>query len=466
MGYKIQYNIMDDVLIAIKNIKDINYIKFYDLTANDSNGLIVVPTLIINYGNNSTMNMSVKDIHFHDFVQKVIDVYQEEKKDYTEVHEVDVEVENNGKKEIVTKKMIPSDINPETGEIEYTELPPFFTKKIVVMNKRTKAILDKTDILNKNEISSFYENKDGFTGSYKYEIDEVKSIMSIVKYMISEFMKFANLNVEINSDVNGYQTEYTMETKINGEFVYLTLLYDKLNENDYKVAAYFDDEPLDIEISFDDDSVYVKGKYKSIAISYEFSVNKKNGYYLKEIFRDGNLVNFDPGNLPVTDINDRNLIDLEKKDNSKWYLLPWGGYLGFNGKEERVDDTTTIDTNHVTYYEKSTDNFYKREFYTKKVERDATDTKKASSIVLDELRKITSGYNQKPYYVIETLFRNARGDGIYQEKYNGKYFYHIVEADDLSKVDKDNLISVKKEDINDISDLVNESVLNKIGGRK
>ena len=129
-------------------------------------------------------------------------------------------------------------------------------------------------------------------------------------------------------------------------------------------------------------------------------------------------------------------------------------------------ESSIINTKHVTYYEELENSFFLREFFTKEVKGLSEEVKKRKNMVIDELRKVSMGYIAKPYFIIETAFKDARGDGIYQEKYNGKYFYHITNADKLSMITRDNLVSVRKQDINDKSDLVDEEKLKKIGGLK
>ena len=77
------------------------------------------------------------------------------------------------------------------------------------------------------------------------------------------------------------------------------------------------------------------------------------------------------------------------------------------------------------YLDINNDNFNKREHYYKKLEREKTDSQKAIKLTLDELRKNTFGYLSDGAFIIETSFRNALGDGEYQKKYNGKFFYNF-----------------------------------------
>ena len=429
------YNVMDPQLIEINSIKDISYIKFYDLVKNDGNKRITVPTLMINYDGNKLINLSILDKYFNIYVNKVIEVYKRENKE----------------------------------RVDEDSTLPFDSRVTVTIDSRTKEILDKADIVEKKEITSFYDNKDSFSNSLMYEADEVKSIMDITRYMISEFSKFANLNLEFQDGFKGYRTNYVMEAKINDILTYLLIHYDKLDDNNYEVSVGNlggVNKPLIINISFTDDSVYIKATYQDVALVNEYKVNSKNGYFIKQIFKDGDLVKYEPGTLNKTDVKTKNLVNFDSNIEYTWYELPWVAYLGYSGSEERIDDNTRIYTNNVIYYDESTNSFYKREFYTKKLKRDNTNTTKGILITLDELRKIVFGYFERPYFIIETQFRSARGDGEYQEKYDGNYFYHVIKARSLDNITKDKLVSVKKEFINDKSDLLSDVKMKRIGGRQ
>ncbi len=430
------YKTMDPDLIEINGIKDISFIKFYDLTHNADNKRIIVPTLMIEYDGNKMMNLSVYDKYFNAFMNKVIEVYQDEGKIIVD---------------------------------EDYESKPFTSERTVTIDKRTREILDKGD-LNKKEITSFYNDKDSFDNSLKYEIDEVKGIINIVRYMIYEFGTLTDQNVEIVGDFKGYRVNYVLEANINDIFKYLLVRYNKIDEDNYEVSVLNlgdGNKPLIINISFNDDNVYIKGKYRDVSMAYDYKVNSKNGYYLKEVFKKGELIKYEPGTLEAVEPKNTNLITLDSNTTGYvWYALPWGARLGYNGYVESVDENTKIYTNNVIYFDYNLENFYKREFYTKKMKRDNTNTQKGISITLDELRKITHGYYQRPYFIVETYFRNARGDGEYQEKFNGRYFYHVVKAKTTNNIEKAKLVDVKRESINDKADLLSEVKMKRIGGNK
>jgi hypothetical protein len=51
------------------------------------------------------------------------------------------------------------------------------------------------------------------------------------------------------------------------------------------------------------------------------------------------------------------------------------------------------------------------------------------------------------------------------EKFAGKYYYHIVKANSVSEIQRDKLIKVNKEIVNDSADLVSDVKLKMLRGR-
>ena len=429
------FDFMDPELKEINRIKDIEFIKIYDLTTNDKDKIILLPALMVSYDNGKIINLSIKDKYFKEFVNKVIQVYNNEKRNV----------------------------------IENDSTSPLLIKREIDVDPRTKTILDNANFDAKESLTSFYRNKDGFDNSLMYEQDEIKSIIDIIRFAIMDFAKFANLNVELRDNIKGYQTNYIIEANINGLFNYLLVHYDKKGNDDYVISIGNmggANKPLIIKISFTDDSVFVEADYQDYVLLNFFNIKNQKGTYSKEIYKNDQLISFDTGDLEeCKEFKHTNLFYDDTTDRV-WFLLPWDAYLGESSSKQDIDGDTNIYHSLVTYLDINEDNYTKREFYTQKLERRNTLSRRSLSVTLDEFRKITFGYEQRPFYIIETYFRDARGDGEYQEKLNGKYFYHIVKAKNLKEIKKENLKEVKKEIINEKADLLSDVKLKKIGGRK
>ena len=431
------YNIQDPRINEINAIKELEYVKFYDLTVSgdvdEDNKQIIIPALLISYNNGKNLCYSSKDDVFGLFVHKVLEVYKEEK----------------------GIKLDDSD---------------FGHNKLHVEDARSQRILDNCDILNKNQITEMYEDMDSYDYSLMFESDEVKNVMDIIRYVLDSFGKFTNINIELLDNIRGYRTNYILEANINDLFAYLLVFYNKIDENTYDISIGNIggvNKALNIRINFLDDQIQIMSNYEDLLFDYVFNIDDKKATFITRILKNQELVSFDTGALPREEPPEKNLVLLSGvKEEFSWYKLPWRAYYGYRGSQEAVDDITTNTYKHFMYLDINNEDFYKREFYSRNVKRNSTVTKVGVNLTLDALRKTTFGYMRKPYFVIETSFKNARGDGNYQAKYNGKYYYHVIKAKDLSEIKKEKLVPVKRVDVMDNVDLLSDVKLRKIGGRK
>lgn len=431
------YNIEDPRVIEIKQIKNIEYIKFYDLVVtgdvDEENKQIIMPTLLISYNGGNNLSYSSKDDVFELFVHKVLEVYHEEK----------------------NKTLDDSD---------------FARKTVHVEDARTQRILDNCDILDKNQITEMYEGMDSYDYSLMFECDEIKNVMDIIRYSLHSFGEFAGLNFELLDNIKGYKTNYILEGKVNDLPVYLLVFYDKIDENVYDISignVGGVNKEYNIRIQFHDDHIQITSNYEDLLFDTTFTITDNKATFIKRVLKNQEIVSFDTGNLPQEEPVEKNLISLTgANEEFTWYRLPWRAYYGYRGSQEAADDVTTITHNHFVYLDVNSNDFYKREFYTRNVKRRSTVSKVGVNLTLDELRKTTFGYMSKPYFIIETSFRNARGDGNYQAKYNGKYYYHIIKAKNLMEIKKERLIPVTKVDVNDSTDFLSDVKLKKIGGKR
>ncbi|MBP5684456.1 MAG: hypothetical protein J6X02_04285 [Bacilli bacterium] len=417
------YNVMDPVLIEIYGIKDINSISFYDLTLTESNQQIIVPSLLISYGRRTYFNLSVKDKYFDIYVKKVIEVYNEEK-----------------------------------------------DSRYISIDSRSKKILENGQLTNEKEVTAFYDNKDSYDNSLIFQSDEIKSIMDIIRYEIKSFGEFANLNMSLSDNFRGYRTNYVMEATINGLFTYLLVQYDKISDDHYHISIGNlggVNNNFIIDIIFTDDSLDISCVYKDILFNDYFNIDNKKATYIRRIIRDNKPIKFETGNLEKVIPQEGNIIniDYDCKDFS-WYQLPWSGYFGHKETRDLVSGETVISSKHTIYLDINDDNFYKRDFYTKNVYSDSKASKIGITVILDDLRKRTYGFKNNKYYIVETGFKKGSFDanGEYQEKYSGKYYYHIIDAKQISDIQKDKLISVKKSVVNENADLLSDTKLKILRG--
>ena len=74
-------DIKDKELLTIKQIKNLSFIKIYDIASFelDDSRRYSLPAMMINYDGNKYLNMSGRDKYFDQFVKKVQQVYLKEK---------------------------------------------------------------------------------------------------------------------------------------------------------------------------------------------------------------------------------------------------------------------------------------------------------------------------------------------------------------------------------------------------
>ncbi len=432
------YNVMSKELIDINKIKNLEYISFYDFTVprKDSNDgrRVIAPALMVK-ADGKTFNYSVMDKCFVQYVHKVISVYNKESK---------------------------MDLDDEA-------VPTLMTERIVIDDK-SKAILEKASFLEGKEITGFYDGKDGYDDTLIFQIDEIKSIMDIIRYVITDFSKSSDINIKLSSNYSGYHDYYCIDSEIDGIYTNLSIYYEKLNENEYRVSIGNLGEPCRpyvVDIHFMDNRISIVGKYKDTVIANEFKIDENGATHLNYAYRDGKQIAYEVVDLEEVDFNHKNLINLDRDNEFTWYKLPWNAYIGRNSSVNEVDPTTQVHTNQVMYLDMIDDNFYKREFYTKKLLREKTATQSRFILTVDELRKITFGFKlDDDNYLVETSFKKALGDGEYQEKYNNRYFYHLAHTQSLEGITREDLIPITKDIIEDRNDLLREEKVKRIGEKK
>ena len=429
------YNVMEKDLMDINKIKNLEYVSFYDFTVPKKDGNIdrrvIAPALMIKADRN-TLNYSVMDKYFVPFVHKVIAVYNKEKN--------------------------------KTSEDD--AVPTLMTERIVV-DAKSKAILENASFLEGKEITGFYNGKDGYNDTLIFQKDEVRSIMDIIRYVITDFSRFSDITVKLSDTYEGYHDNYKINGEVNGKFTYLLIGYEKISDNDYQVSISNLGEPCRpyiVDIHFLDSRISIVGKYKDITITNEFRLEENGASYLYYAYRGGKPIVYDSGDLEEVEFNHKNLINLDHDNSFTWYKLPWNAYIGKNSIVKEIDPTTKVLTNQVMYLDMIDENFYKREFYTKKLLREKTATQSRFLLTVDELRKITFGFKiAEDNYLIETSFKKALGDGEYEAKYNNKYFYHLAHAKDLNGITRDGLIPITKDIIEDRNDLLRKEKVKRIG---
>ena len=432
-------NIMDPKQIEINKIKNLQYISFYDVTLPMKNGNltqnVLVPALMVK-ADGKTFNYSVMDKDFVRFVHKVITVYHKEK-----------------------------DKAPVEGAT-----PSLIPNGIVFDNEYSKKIFEDARFLDENELVGFYYDKDSYDNTLMFEIDEVNNTMDIIRYVIKDFAALTNTTINLSTRWKGYRNRYRNEAEKNGKLTNIVIEYKKQSDNEYhvKILNIGDlGQEYNVIIRFLDNQVYIFGKYGDIEVTTEIIIDDNGARFLYYVYQKRNPIIYNSGDLEITDMPYDNIVNLDSKDEFTWYKLPWNAYIGKSTKISEVDKATSISTNHIMYLDIIGDNFYKREFYNKKLSREKTKTQQRVKITVDEFRKRTIGFKlDEDNFLIETSFKKALGDGEYQDKLINRYFYHVVKAKDIKEIKKDNLKPVTKDLVTDKAHLVDDKKIKRIGERK
>jgi len=414
---------MDPRLIEINNIRNLTSVKLADLTLNMGSELLIVPLLMITYDGGKMLNLCAKDEYFNEYVRKVIEVYKDEKNNI----------------------------------LEDSLSDPFKMASRINIDARTKNILESGELPEKNKITSFYEGKEGYNTSLLFQIDEVRSLIPIMKYHVEHFFKNTNQNVIIGDDFSGYRDRYYIDSLVNGIETSLPLLYEKIDENTYNIYIgnlLSQSQTLNLKINFKKDRIAVNVATEDNVLCENSEYRITNGVVKEfhDMSKDGLPIGYENKDLKQSSNVLANLSNIDEDINFDWFLLPWGDNLGIKNEIYEITATERIIEIHSAYLSTYDGDFSKREYYTKTYKRNKTATVDGAEVVIVDIKKRITGIKRDGYYVIETLF----GDG--QECY-----YHGILSDELNLITNENLCSLtKKKNINRGSDLFNNYKLRKI----
>ena len=144
---------MDPMLIKIQEIKDIEEIRFSDLMPSTlGDKITVLPSLLVVYNGGKMLNLCSKDSYFDVLVRKVFQVYNRE------------------------KDRVVSDPTYD----------PFGLKKKLLIDERTKAILETGSLTKVNEIYSFYDTKKSYDRTLIFQSDTLRMLLPIIKYHLKQ----------------------------------------------------------------------------------------------------------------------------------------------------------------------------------------------------------------------------------------------------------------------------------------
>ena len=440
MGDVMQLYGMDKELIEIYNLHNIESIKLWDLVQNGTGKMVVIPTLLVTYDGGKYLNIGATDKNFRVFVQKVVEVYHNEKDNLLEDGLTD----------------------------------PFRLRPRINIDEKTKEILLSGHLEEINEIYSFYDGKDCYDSSLLFQIDEVKALLPMIKYHIKNFYGFTDRVVTFDEGISGYRDNYMISGQVDGIEVNITLLFNKVDTDEYEVyVGGLNDkhEPLGIKIKFSKDAISVDLIIPSynLVSSYLYHMTKGAPKVTHEIKKNGLPVVFEDKDLANTDNEWENVADLDYDSSLSWYRLPWNALYGVDNEIQEISETEKIVKIHNMFIEATDNQFVRREYYAKTYVRNRTVAVDAKEMVLDEVRKTVNGVNLSltdGIYVIETNFTDKvlGHSGYYDEKLKNRYFYHLCQSSKgIKGIDRASLKQVSKDDnVLQASDMLNKARMLKL----
>lgn len=405
---------MDSELINIQNIRNLESIRYTEHLL--SKGLI--PILQITYDGGKYMILSSTDKYFYSFVKKVIDVYNLEK----------------------------------NSIVDDSLTDPFRIRNKIDIDSKTEKVLESGILTDINSLYSFYKDKHAYNKSLIYQIDEVKSLLPMLIYHLEDFLTSFIVKSTFDTNISGYKDNYTLNAQIDGLEKYIGISFDEINENEYdfEISGIFDNlKTIKVKIKFDNDRITISGNIdlSNVEFKYTYLATLNNVKCILEVIKDNKTIYYKNDELEETTVPYPNLTSLDSTNNLKWYILPWNAYYGIDNNVEKLSDSQRVVETHTMYFGLSSDNFIKKEEYSKRLIRTKNDSYiNEESITLDEMGKSTiciKLYLNDNIYLIETSFSHKDNEsGFYSEMLSDNYFYHIASSRSIEELSKERTIEI------------------------
>ncbi len=415
-------NTMDPQLIAIHNIRNLEYIHFFDIHNKSDSKMLVVPALMINYDGGQTINLCAKDKYFDTFVRKVVEVYNDEK--------------DNIREDSLTD--------------------PFRLRASIQIDDRTKNVLSSGVLENINSIYSFYDGKESYDSSLLFQIDEVRSLMPIIEYHVKKIFGMTDVVISFSDEVTGYRSFYSVNVKVNGIDRYLIISFNKVDSNVYDISIQgllSNNVPFNMLIDFGKESLIVNTRMGDDLVSSESSylVTNENVKEIHSVKKNGLPIGYENRDLSIVDNDISNITDIDSDTNLRWFRLPWGAMYGICNNIGEVSEFEKVIERHNMYVSTLDSSFMIREYFSKSYCRNKTTSVDALDVTLDEVRKsINLGCidSIEGIYAMESTFSDkVQKSGYYDEHLGDRYFYHLVSSSDgLKGISREGLVPIGRED--------------------
>lgn len=425
---------MDPELVSIYNIRNLESVRIWDFESLTSSQRLIVPAILITYDGGKTLNLCAKDKHFNIYVKKVAQVYNDEKNNI----------------------------------LEDALSDPFRLHSSIIIDDFTRKILESRELEQINDIYSFYNNKDSFDTSQFFQIDEVRSLIDIVRYHLSKLFTFTDKVVTFNEDeITGFRNNYCLTGQVDGVEKVFPFIFEKTDNNkyDFWIAGIENhNHPIKLNIAFENENFIVSIEIESYGLVSTSKYVITNGVVkeIHDITKNGLTISYKNEDLEEVQTNElQNFADIDESSNLKWFRLPWQAVYGIDTKITDISEVEKIIEIQNMYVSIFNGGFIKKENYSKKYKRNKTVTLDSNDMILDEVRKSVIGVSideEQKTFVIETSFDTDNvKDGMLNGVITGEHFYHACHSKTgLNGIIKKKLVPLRKRHIITNSDLVNK----------
>ena len=389
---------MDDLLKEIYGIKNIQEIVFHDIitTPKANEQFTLLPCLYVKYDGKS-IELTAKEKYFDVLVKKVYEVYKKEKDDVVK--------------------------DPKFGM--------FSNHKGIVIDEKTREILDSGELLKVNDLYKFYENKKSYESSLSYQKDELRLLLPIFEHHVKDLFDRTNLVINFgDSDISGYRNHFTITAKVNGLDDTLMISYEKASNSEYYMTVRSRSEafePIVMRLSFGVGSIKVDTRMHEYKLSssdtYQVDLNGIN--HIKSIIVGDDLVNYYDEELEEKENPLENVANLDSDIKLRWFKLPWNAYYGFHNDIKELNELESVISCTNRYLGVVDNNFLMQENTAVVYNRKRTTETRKCDVVLEEERKRVTGINRNGVYVIETYFDDDSvlcKTGYYDTYLRGRYY--------------------------------------------
>lgn len=387
--------IMTEEEIIISKIKNLRYIKIFDLFNNSWNNKAVAAVLI-NYINEKGRLSSIcyceKDKLFDVFVDKIMERYNLEKND----------------------------------------------NKINYGNQLTKEIIENNYEFAQTIPSEKYISKKGVDNPIlNYEKDEFLKFKNIITYFINQISTFFGLNIKLNDKIYGNRSNYSIVCEINGRERIIPLNYKKISENNYEIVLnnlIGNLNFIKLNINYKIDKVEINWSVLSLNLEYKSIYYFDTNIFKEELVSSGKtLYHNNSVNKNVTETLNNDLIEETSEINKPLNVLPWKDLYTY-------DKTYISQDNSDIFIERTTYIYDMLDRLSIDIRYEKTYNNKNSIIRLNGMHEKINIYkvidDKNIIYLFERYFSKVSHSlGKYKNHLENKSFYECILEDKTFDID-------------------------------